>query len=78
MRMGLDKFPWAERYGWTTDQYGVEWQLIWQANPALVVGVTLPALAAASMILLPRVKGAVIGVHWAVDTRRGPQARDPM
>lgn len=28
VRMGLDKYPWAERYGWTTDKYGVEWQLI--------------------------------------------------
>lgn len=28
VRMGLDKYPWAEKYGWTTDQFGVEWQLI--------------------------------------------------
>lgn len=27
-RMGLDKYPWAEKYGWTADKYGVEWQLI--------------------------------------------------
>jgi uncharacterized protein (DUF983 family) len=51
---------------------------IWQANPALVVGVTLPALAAVAMLLLPHVKGAVIGAHWAVDTRRGPADPDPL
>lgn len=36
VRMGLDKYPWAEAYGWTTDQFGVEWQLIFnpEAPPA--------------------------------------------
>jgi predicted 3-demethylubiquinone-9 3-methyltransferase (glyoxalase superfamily) len=29
VRMGLDKYPWAERYGWTTDKYGIEWQLMY-------------------------------------------------
>lgn len=28
VRMGLDRYPWAEKYGWTTDKFGVEWQLI--------------------------------------------------
>lgn len=28
VRMGLDKYPWAEKYGWTADRYGVEWQLM--------------------------------------------------
>lgn len=28
VRMGLDKYPWSERYGWTADKYGVEWQLM--------------------------------------------------
>ncbi len=27
-RMGLDKYPWAPKYGWTTDKYGVNWQLM--------------------------------------------------
>jgi predicted 3-demethylubiquinone-9 3-methyltransferase (glyoxalase superfamily) len=27
-RMALDKYPWSEKYGWTTDKYGMEWQLI--------------------------------------------------
>ena len=50
---------------------------IWEANPFLVVGVTLPALAILSMLLLPVVKGAVVGHHWAVDTRRNKADRDP-
>ncbi len=28
IRMGLDKYPFAKKYGWTKDRYGVEWQLI--------------------------------------------------
>lgn len=28
VRMELSKYPWAEKYGWTSDRYGVEWQLI--------------------------------------------------
>lgn len=43
---------------------------IWEANPALVVGTTLPLLAALTLALLPAVKGAVVGLHWAVDHRR--------
>ena len=50
---------------------------IWQANPALVVGVTLPLLAAITLGLLPLVKGAVVGAHWAVDTRREKAAPHP-
>lgn len=41
-------------------------EVIWQANPWMVVGVTLPALALACLLLLPRIKGAVLGVHWAM------------
>jgi predicted 3-demethylubiquinone-9 3-methyltransferase (glyoxalase superfamily) len=32
VRMGLDKYPWAPKYGWTKDKYGVEWQLILHGN----------------------------------------------
>jgi predicted 3-demethylubiquinone-9 3-methyltransferase (glyoxalase superfamily) len=36
-RMGLDKYPWAEKYGWTADKFGVEWQLILSPRPHKVV-----------------------------------------
>jgi len=26
--MGLDKYPWAERYGWIKDKFGMTWQLM--------------------------------------------------
>ena len=28
IRMNLDKYPFAQKYGWTTDKFGMEWQLI--------------------------------------------------
>lgn len=28
IRMGLDRYPWAPKYGWTSDRYGVEWQVM--------------------------------------------------
>jgi uncharacterized protein (DUF983 family) len=40
---------------------------IWRAPLWLVLGTTLPALLALTLLLLPRVKGAVVGFHWAVD-----------
>lgn len=42
---------------------------IWQAPLWLVVGSTLPALLLLTLLILPRVKGAVVGFHWAVDAR---------
>lgn len=33
IRMALDKYPWAEKYGWTSDRYGVEWQLTLNPSP---------------------------------------------
>lgn len=37
VRMGLDQYPWAEKYGWTADQFGVEWQLILAPRPEKIV-----------------------------------------
>lgn len=28
IRMELDKYPWSERYGWTQDKFGVDWQIM--------------------------------------------------
>lgn len=33
VHMRLDTYPWASRYGWTADKYGVEWQLILHPQP---------------------------------------------
>ena len=43
------------------------WPVAW------VLGLTLPALAIGSMIVLPRVTGAVIGLQWAL---KDTDARD--
>lgn len=31
-RMALQSYPWAQKYGWTSDRFGVEWQLILAPN----------------------------------------------
>ena len=41
------------------------WPAIW------VLAVTVPAILAATLLLLPRVKGAVIGVQWAIRRNEG-------
>lgn len=43
---------------------------IWQQSPALVVPLTVMPLCALTLLLLPRVKGAVIGVLWANGLRQ--------
>ena len=45
---------------------------IWQAPTALVLGATLPAIGVLTLLLLPRVKGAVVGVPWALGQRERP------
>lgn len=50
---------------------------IWEAPAWLVVGTTLPLLFVLTLLLLPVVKGAVVGLHWAIDTRRAPEDRNP-
>jgi uncharacterized protein (DUF983 family) len=44
---------------------------IWQAPTWIVLIATLPALAVLTLALLPVVKGAVVGAHWALQTRQG-------
>jgi uncharacterized protein (DUF983 family) len=43
---------------------------IWKMSPVLVVPLTVLPLAALTLMLLPRVKGAVIGALWAVGLRK--------
>ncbi|MDB5460508.1 MAG: zinc-finger protein [Caulobacteraceae bacterium] len=43
---------------------------IWRSPTWLVLGTTLPALLALTMLFLPVVKGAVVGAHWALKPRR--------
>lgn len=45
--------------------------VIWTYPPLLTLAVALPAVAALTLALLPRVKGAVIGVHWAIKRNEG-------
>jgi uncharacterized protein (DUF983 family) len=44
---------------------------IWTWPVAWVLAVTLPAIMAATLLLLPRVKGAVIGAQWAIRQNDG-------
>jgi uncharacterized protein (DUF983 family) len=39
--------------------------IVWQASPWIVAPVLLTALAALTLLLLPRVKGAVVGLLYA-------------
>jgi uncharacterized protein (DUF983 family) len=41
---------------------------IWTAPIGLVLGTTLPLIAAVTLGLLPVIKGAVIGAQWAMHT----------
>jgi uncharacterized protein (DUF983 family) len=43
---------------------------IWKAPVALVLPLTVLPLAALTLLLLPRVKGAVIGTLWAIKLRK--------
>lgn len=43
---------------------------VWTASPAIVAPVTLIPLAALTLLLLPRVKGGVIGALWAIRLRK--------
>ena len=45
---------------------------IWQAPTALVLSTTLPAIAILTLLLLPRVKGAIVGLHWGLKCKGDP------
>ena len=47
---------------------------IWQAPVELVLPLTVLPLAALTLLLLPRVKGAVIGALWAIKLRKAEDA----
>lgn len=47
---------------------------IWEAPPAIVAPLTLIPLAALTLLLLPRVKGGVIGALWAIRLRKAEDA----
>ncbi len=49
-------------------------KFIWQAPAALVVGTTLPALLLLILLVLPVVKGAVVGAQWALQPRNEVEA----
>ena len=44
---------------------------VWQWSAAAVLALTLPTVCALTLWLLPRVKGGVIGVQWAIHQREG-------
>lgn len=44
---------------------------IWTWPVGWVLAATLPAVMGATLLLLPRVKGAVIGAHWAIRRNEG-------
>jgi uncharacterized protein (DUF983 family) len=46
-------------------------RIIWTAPVEWVLAVTLPVIGALTLLLLPRVKGAVIGAHWAIHRVEG-------
>jgi uncharacterized protein (DUF983 family) len=51
---------------------------IWTWPVGVVLAITLPAIAVMTLVLLPRVKGAVIGAQWAIHRAEGviPGAAD--
>jgi uncharacterized protein (DUF983 family) len=47
---------------------------IWKAPVGIVLPLTVLPLAALTLVLLPRVKGAVIGALWAIKLRKAQDA----
>ncbi|HUO23037.1 MAG TPA: DUF983 domain-containing protein [Caulobacteraceae bacterium] len=50
---------------------------IWKAPTAWVLAITLPSVAILTLLALPRVKGAIIGLHWALKCKGDP-SREPL
>ncbi|HEV2364889.1 MAG TPA: DUF983 domain-containing protein [Caulobacteraceae bacterium] len=48
---------------------------VWTAPVAIVVPATLVPLGALTLVLLPRIKGAVIGLHYALRVTRADAHR---
>lgn len=46
-------------------------RFIWTWPVGWVLALTLPTIAVLTLVLLPRVKGAVIGVQWAIHRAEG-------
>ncbi len=46
---------------------------IWQQPAWLVLAICLPSVLALTLLLLPRVKGAVIGLQWAIKHKDGDE-----
>jgi len=51
----------------------VVFPVIWEQPALLVLAICLPTVMALTLLLLPRVKGAVIGVHWAIRHNDGDE-----
>ena len=54
--------------------------VVWTLPAWMLLGVGIPAVTALTLALLPRVKGAVIGLHWAITRIEGEipgQSDDP-
>ena len=50
---------------------------IWRSPIWLVLGTTLPLVMALTLLLLPVVKGAVIGAQWGMKAGRAAKASSP-
>lgn len=48
-------------------------EVLWSYPPFLVTAVSLPLLAVLTLLLLPVIKGAVVGLHWALGVRNPSQ-----
>ena len=49
----------------------VVFPIIWRQPVSLILAVCMPAVFVLTLLLLPRVKGAVIGVQWAIRQNDG-------